>query len=399
MRRPAPAAAESEVARIIELVRRHGDDALRSLTARYDRVRVDSLSVPTEGVRVAPGLDRALRAMKRRIERFHAHTRMHPFRTTTAPGVQTGMRVLPYDPAGIYVPGGRAAYPSTVLMAAIPARLAGVREIVLCTPPQPDGGVPAPVLHAARLADIPRVFRVGGAQAIAAMAFGTASVPRCEIIVGPGNPFVAAAKRLLSNRVAVEFVAGPSEVLVLGDGSAPPAWIAAELVAQAEHGPDSVPMLVTTSRTEALAVVSEVARQAAGTARAPIIARALRNGAALVSRTLDDAVAFANEFAPEHLLIATRAPERVFARIRSCGAASLGARSSLAFADYGSGPNHILPTAGDARRVPPLTVRTFQRAIPYQIVSAAGARALRDAAAIARAEGLDAHAAAIEVRR
>ncbi len=399
----------ARVRKIVAEVRDGGDAALRRFTLRFDRVDRARAEVPTAevkaGLRRTPAaVRRALRTAAARIRAFHALLKPRDLRWTSphaCPGSVLGRRVVPYERVGIYVPGGRAAYPSTVLMGAVPARLAGVDRLLLASPPGPNGLPPDAVLAAAAIAGVDTVFAMGGAQAIAAFAYGTRTVPAVEKIVGPGNAWVTAAKVLVSDRVGIDSPAGPSEILVLSDGSGSARAIAADLIAQAEHAPDACSVLVTTAESQALEVAAELQRQLHDQPRDRIIRAALRaSGALLVARSLDDAIGFANEFAPEHLSILTRAPQRTLSRIRRAGSVFLGVHSPVALGDYCSGTNHILPTAGSARIHSGLSTGDFVRHLTWQSFSPRGLRRLDEVAVtLARAEGLEAHARSLEIRR
>lgn len=391
------AALPDEVVRrareIVDRVQREGDAALRDLTRTLDRVEFEE--VPIGRPDVPEPLRRAIDATIANVKAFHRHGLPENFEYPASPGTRFGAYAVPYGRAGIYVPGGKAVYPSTVVMAAVPARLAGVGELVLTTPnPQPA------VLYAASRCGVSRVFRVGGAQAVAALAFGTATVPRADIIVGPGNAYVTAAKKLLSDRVAIDFIAGPTEIMVLWDGSGRADFVAAELAAQAEHDVDAAAILVTPSAAGAAAVAAALDALVPMLERSKIVAVALRtHGRLFTCRTPEEALDFANAYAPEHLALMGPAFEAFLSSVRTAGAVSAGLYASVALADYGSGPNHILPTMGHARRSSALSARTFLRWVPYQRISSEGIRALASAAIeLARAEGLTAHARAIELR-
>jgi histidinol dehydrogenase len=322
------------------------------------------------------------------------------------PSVETeeGVRVWrvwrPIARVGIYTPGGGALYPSCLLMAAIPARVAGCREIVVCTPPGPDGHVPAPVLAAAALAGVTEVYAIGGVQAIAAMAFGTETIRRVDKIFGPGSSYVAAAKALVASEVAVDLPAGPSEVLIVADETAQPEWVAADLLAQAEHGPESACVLVATSPALVEAVRAAMARQIGQLATAGVIGASLRNnGALLLADAMDAALAFANEYAAEHLEIVTRDAAALLGQIEHAGSVFLGSWSAVAAGDYASGGNHTLPTAGYARGFGPLSVEAFGRKMQVQALEERGLRRLRDSIqTLATAEGLPGHAASVRAR-
>jgi histidinol dehydrogenase len=390
---------ERETRAIIDAVRARGDDALRELALRYDGARLDVLEVPRtvwEGALadLDPAVRSALEHAAANIRAFHTAQLPAPLEIETQPGVRLGRRADPLRSVGVYAPGGRASYPSSVLMGVVPAKVAGVQEIVVCSPPAADGLPPAAVLAACALAGADRVFAVGGAGAIAALACGTASVPRVDRIVGPGNAWVTEAKRQLNGVVGIDSPAGPSEVLILADDAADAALIAAELLAQAEHDPDAAAVLVTTDA----ALVEQVARRVDAMLpeqpRADIIAAALRaRGALLTAADLDEASALANAYAPEHLLVMTREPRTLLPRLRAAGTIFLGAPSSVAFGDYITGANHVLPTAGLARFYSGLSTLDFVRWTTYQeLTTTAAAQLAAPTAALAVAEGLPAHA-------
>ncbi len=410
LRRPSLdlAAILPGVRSILDRVRAGGDRALRELTEQYDGVRLDALAAsPDEFARsekaVAPEVRRALENAAARILDFHRRGIPEPFETSPLPGVTLGRVVVPYAIAGVYIPGGRAVYPSSLLMGCVPAAAAGVKRIIVCTPPRKDGSLAPEVLVAARIAGAERVYKVGGAQAVGALAFGTESVPKADVIVGPGNQWVTAAKKVVreSAAAAIDFLAGPTEILVLSDGTGRPEFLAADLVAQAEHDENAACVLVTTDEPQARAVAAALAAQVPACSRAATIGKALRqNGAAVVCASIDAAVAFTNEYAPEHLLISTRDPKATLGTIRNAGSAFLGEYASVPLGDYGSGPNAILPTLGEARYHPGLSAAHFLRHLAYQAVSAEGLEALApDTLALAKVEGLDAHAKAVEIRR
>ena len=386
---------------IIERVRRDGDGALFALARELDGATLDSLEVPRAACRRA--LDALDSGLRRALERCAvnvatAHRAFLPVaqETETEPGIVVGRRPDPLARVGVYAPGGRAAYPSSVLMGAIPARVAGVGEVVLCTPPGRDGAPSSVVLAAAALAEVDRVFAVGGAGAIAAMALGTASIPRVDRIVGPGNAYVAEAKLQLSGFVAIDSPAGPSELLVVADESADPALVARELVAQAEHDPDAAALAIVVGSRAASAVAGALRDAAAGAERRDVVVASLsRRGGVLSASTLDEAVALANEYAAEHLLLVVREPAGVVPRLRNAGTIFVGAASSVAFGDYMTGANHVLPTGGLARCYSGLSTLDFFRWTTWQRVSSMAAAALAgDVARFADAEGLPGHAAA-----
>lgn len=391
---------------IIDVVRRDGDAALISLAREYDKVRLKSLEVPrdawTDALR---SLDPSLRAaMERAVANIKAvHAAAMPQRVEVAPepGVIVGRRPDPLHRVGVYAPGGRAAYPSSVLMGVIPARVAGVAEVVICAPPTSNGQPEPATLAAAELSGADRVFAVGGAGAIAAMAYGTATIPRADRIVGPGNAYVAQAKLLVSNVVGIDSPAGPSELLIIADDSADPMHLAAELLAQAEHDPQAVVALVATDEALGIRVADAIEKLLPVQGRRAIIEQALaERGAILTAPSLREAIAFANRFAPEHLLLATRDADALLGDIRSSGTVFVGETSSVTFGDYVTGANHVLPTGGLARSYSGLSTADFVRWTTYQRVDRdAAARLAQDVAVFAEAEHLPAHAAAARAWR
>ena len=391
----------ARVAGIIARVRHGGDSALRALAVELDGVQLESLEVPRAAWRRAlesldPELRRAMERCAANVASAHRAFLPSAQETETEPGITVGRRPDPLARVGVYAPGGRAAYPSSVLMGAVPARVAGVREVILCSPPSVLG-VPSPVvLAAAELASVDRVFALGGAGAVAAMAFGTKSVPRVDRVVGPGNSYVAEAKLQVSGAVAIDSPAGPSELLVLADDSADPELVAGELIAQAEHDPEASAIAIGVGESVADAVAAALTRSVPNADRAPIVREAMASrGGVLCAATIDEAVTLANEFAAEHVLLAVREPERVLERLRGAGTVFVGQASSVAFGDYMTGANHVLPTGGLARCYSGLSVLDFFRWTTYQRVSSvAAARLSFDVATFAKAEGLPGHAAA-----
>ena len=391
---------------IIDVVRREGDAALISLAREYDKVRLKSLEVPRDVWRDAlRSLDPSLRAaMERAAANIRAvHAAAVPQRVEIAPepGVIIGRRPDPLHRVGVYAPGGRAAYPSSVLMGVIPARVAGVAEVMICAPPTSKGQPEPATLAAAELSGADRVFAVGGAGAIAAMAYGTASIPRVDRIVGPGNAYVAQAKLLVSNVVGIDAPAGPSELLIVADDSADPTHLAAEMLAQAEHDPEAVVALVATDETLGSQVLDAIEKLLPVQGRRTIIERAFaERGAILTVPSLRDALTFANLFAPEHLLLATRDADTLLGDVRSTGTVFVGETSSVTFGDYITGANHVLPTGGLARSYSGLSTADFVRWTTYQRVDRdAAARLAQDVAVFAEAEHLPAHAAAARAWR
>jgi histidinol dehydrogenase len=396
-------AVESAARDIIAAVRLRGDAALLEYTRKFDRAAVDSvaeLEVPRARLSAAlaalPAAQReALEQAAARVRAFHERQRAQSWEFTEADGTRLGQRVSPLERVGVYVPGGKAAYPSTVLMNVIPAKVAGVAEIVMASP-----NAEPMVLAAAALAGVDRVFSIGGAQAVAALAYGTASVPRVDKIVGPGNAYVAAAKRQVFGQVGIDMIAGPSEILVIGDGTTPADWVALDLFSQAEHDEVAQAILLSPSPEYLDAVESSIGRllptlERRAVAQASLAAR----GALIRTRSLEEACAVADRIAPEHLELSVADPEPLLARLRHAGAIFLGRWSSEAIGDYCAGPNHVLPTAGTARFSSPLGVYDFQKRTSVIGVSEAGARTLgRVAATLASGEGLQAHALSAQAR-
>ena len=394
------------VAGIIADVRTRGDAAVAALTATFDKVDLDAqgwefgagdLDAALDGL--APELRAALDLAATRIRDFHERQKPAGNDAVDAAGVRTGVRWTPVDAAGLYVPGGRAAYPSSVLMNAIPAVVAGVRDLVMVTP-TPGGVVNPLVLAAARVAGVSRVFRIGGAQAIAALAFGTAHVPRVDVITGPGNAYVAEAKRQLYGVVGIDMVAGPSEVVIVSDGKSNADWIAADLLAQAEHDPVAQSILITTSAAEADAVERAVARQLEGLSTAAVAGASWRDfGAIITIGGLADALPLLDALAPEHAELMVDDPDWLFSRMRHAGSVFLGRHTPEAAGDYLAGPNHVLPTGRRARFASGLSVVDFMKRTTFLDCGPQGLAAIGPAgAAIADVEGLAAHAASIRLR-
>ena len=398
-------AIETQVRQIISRIRREGDRALIAATRRWDRwpARASSLEVTHQEIHAAwRNLDaatkRALNLAAKRIRAFHARQLEKGWERHQS-GVTVGMRITPLEKVGVYVPGGRATYPSTVLMNAIPARIAGVGEIIMVTPA--TGGRIAPVvLAAAKIAGVNRIFKVGGAQAIAALAYGTRTIPQVDKIVGPGNIFVATAKKMVFGVVDIDMIAGPTEVLIIADNSANPEWIAADLISQAEHDPDAIPQLLTNSASLLTRVRKELRLQVANTQRRAIVRRALTaNGVIKKVRNLIEACDLANRIAPEHLELVVKNPRRWLKNIRNAGAIFLGPYSPVALGDYIAGPNHVLPTGGTARFASPLGVYDFIKRSSVIEASRAGLKRLAPAAEkLATVEGLWGHCRSLRIR-
>lgn len=392
---------------IVDSVRRNGDVALRELALELDGVALDQLEVPRDACRraldaLAPALRRSLDRSADNLARVHRAFLPVAQEVESEPGIIVGRRPDPIGRAGIYAPGGRAAYPSSVLMGVVPARVAGVGEIVLCSPPERQTGRPsAVVLAAAALSGADRVFALGGAGAISAMAFGTESVPRVDRIIGPGNAYVAEAKLQVAHSVAIDSPAGPSELLVLCDASADAGTVAREMLAQAEHDPCAAVVAVASSAQLANAIIAELRLQIGTQPRAEIIAAALAGqGAVLWTDSLQEAVAFANAYAAEHLLLMTANCDAVLASLRNTGTVFVGASASVAFGDYMTGANHVLPTGGLARSYSGLSTIDFVRWTTYQRVTRRAAAGLADdVATFADAERLPGHASAARAWR
>ena len=397
-----PLSPEQAVARILADVRRDGDRALLDYTHRLDGVSLDALQVPPQSLQeawqgLAPDLREALGMASRRIRAFHERCLREGWIDR---GLGLGQALRPLERVGLYVPGGSARYPSTVLMSAIPARVAGVREVILATPPGRDGRVPQSTLAAASLAGVDRVYAMGGAQAIAALAYGTESVPRVDKVCGPGNIFVTLAKKMVFGTVDIDGLFGPTETLIVADDSADPALCARDLLAQAEHDPLASPILITTSLEVARTVSRQVEEQLVNMERREIAAAAVEGqGAVVVVDSLERAFELANSYAPEHLALLVRDPWAHLDKVRHAGAVFLGEASGEALGDYIAGPSHVLPTGGTARFSSPLGVETFLRRMSVIGLDEATSRALaKPGAVIARAEGLGGHAAALEAR-
>lgn len=396
---------ETAVHRILADVRQNGDAALRLWTEKIDGVKLQALAVPPEALAEAaaaldPALRQALELAIQRIRAFHQHQPLPSWETNTLGG-RLGQRITPLPRVGVYVPGGTAPLPSSLLMSAIPAQVAGVPEIVVATPPQRQTGHIAPViLAAAHLAGITTVYPLGGAQAIAALAYGTESIPRVAKIVGPGNLFVTLAKQKVYGQVGIDGLYGPTETVVIADDTANAAWVAADLLAQAEHDLLAVPILFTPSQELAEAVQREVARQMEELSRADIIAVSLANqGGIILTESLAEAAALADAFAPEHLCLAVADPAPLIAQIHHAGGLFIGERSFEVLGDYVAGPSHVMPTSGTARFASPLSAIDFVRITSIIELDATTAAELsRSAAIIAEAEGLTAHASAARKR-
>lgn len=395
---------EEIVREIIADVQARGDEALLELSRRFDSPHLTTLEAPRETWDAIKGripleLRQAIETAAANITSFHEKQRKTSW-LDAQPDHIVGQLVRPLDRVGVYVPGGTAAYPSTVLMAAIPAKVAGVPEIILCTPAQKDGFVPALTLYAAKVAGVQRVLTVGGAQAVAAMAYGTKTVPAVDKIVGPGNVYVNIAKKRLWGVVDIDMLAGPSEVCVVADSGANPAFAAMDLLTQAEHDPDCAAYLITPSAALAQTVQEEIDKQLARLPRRGILREALdRNGGILITESLEQAFDLANVCAPEHLALMVREPFAALGKIKNAGAVLMGDYAPQTLGDYLAGPSHTLPTSGTARFASPLHVDTFLKKSSFIYYTPAALKQVSGAlTAFARAEGFDAHAEAVEIR-
>ncbi|HET6554777.1 MAG TPA: histidinol dehydrogenase [Dyella sp.] len=408
--RPAQSRAETlrnGVEQIIARVRADGDHALRELSARYDRCALDAIEVSAQEMneaeaRLAPALKAAIEEAAARIDAFHRMAAPQPVALDTARGVRVERVLRPISRVGLYVPAGSAPLPSTALMLGVPARIAGCAEVVLCSPARADGRCDDAVLYAARITGVHKVFKLGGAQAIAAMAYGTESVPKCDKLFGPGNAWVTEAKLQVSadpEGAAIDMPAGPSEVLVIADGNANAAFVAADLLSQAEHGPDSQVILLSPSQALLDAVEVEVARQCASLPRADIANQALSQSRLITVSSLEQAVEVSNRYAPEHLILQVEQPRELLASVESAGSVFLGAWTPESVGDYCSGSNHVLPTYGYARSYSGVSVASYQKQITVQELSPAGLREIGPCTAtLAAAEQLEAHRRAVTLR-
>jgi histidinol dehydrogenase len=389
--------------RIIDRVRRGGDAALISLAGELDGVALESIEVPRKVCDAAlaglpPELRRAMLRAAANIEAVHRAWIPSELKAVPESGIRIVRRPDPLRRVGVYAPGGRAAYPSSVLMGAIPARVAGVSEVFLCSPPDSTGLPARTVLAAAAIAGVDRVFAVGGAGAIAALAYGTATIPRVDRIVGPGNAYVADAKLQVASIVGIDSPAGPSELLVIADETAPPRSVALEILAQAEHDPMALVVVIAVGNGVVTAIAREIAELLPAQEREEIITSSLRDrGALLAADSVEEAIAFANDFSPEHLLLACANPSVVATQARNAGTIFLGVTSSVSYGDYMTGANHVLPTGGSARFYSGLSVLDFMRWTTVQSVDRNAAAGLAaDVGIFAKAEGLPAHAAAAQ---
>ena len=393
---PNDAAIEESVREIVSTVKAQGDEALRTYARKFDGAEITEIEISeaerqAATAKVADNVKRAIATAAKNIATFHAAQRPAPVEVETAKGVCCYQRAVPIQRVGLYIPGGQAPLFSTVLMLGLPARIAGCKEVVLCTPQGHDGEVAPEIIYAANVCGITHIYRIGGAQAIAAMAYGTESIRRVDKIFGPGNRFVTKAKQIVSQTTAIDMPAGPSEVLVMADESAVPAFVAADMLSQAEHGRDSQAMLVCSS--------VEIARQMQLLHRPDALEHSLSHSRLLVFNDTQTMIDFANAYAAEHLIISMQRPWEVAQKITAAGSVFIGNYSPESAGDYASGTNHTLPTSGWARSFSGVNLDSFQRKITYQELTAEGLKGLSETIiSMADAEGLDAHAAAVKVR-
>lgn len=400
-------AVNETVAKVLADVAQRGDAALVDYSARFDRLHVANaaeLEISQERLQralasIAPASREALETAAERIRQYHQHQLQDSWHYHDSSGNRLGQQITPLQSAGIYVPGGKASYPSSVLMNAIPAHVAGVEQIVM-TVPAPDGEINELVLAAAAIAGVDRVFTVGGAQAVAALAYGTDTVPRVDKIVGPGNIYVATAKRMVFGRVGIDMIAGPSEILIIADGTTPPDWVAMDLFSQAEHDENAQAILLCPDAGYLEQVAQSIAAQLPAMERADIIRASLtQRGAMIKTADLEEAVAISNQLAPEHLELSVEDPEALLPLVRHAGAIFMGAYTSESLGDYCAGPNHVLPTSRSARFFSPLGVYDFQKRSSVVFCSAQGVQSLgKVASVLARGESLTAHARSAELR-
>ena len=393
------------VSDILNNVRDNGDEAVKSYTEKFDGVLVDDLKVSDDEIRQAyetldNSLLKALKQAAANIEKFHKKQIPKEWNIEVNPGINAGQIVRPINSAGCYIPGGRAAYPSSILMTVIPAKIAGVEKVVCVTPPQKDGGILDAILVAADIAGADEIYKVGGAQAIGALAFGTESIPSVEKIVGPGNIFVTAAKKLVYGQVDIEFPAGPSEVLILADDTAIPKYLATDILAQAEHDPNASCFLVTDSEKLAIETDKYVAELTEIAPRREIIEESLsKSGKIIITDTFEEAIHVTNEYAPEHLIISTQDDDETLSHIKNAGSIFLGAYSPVAAGDYGSGTNHVLPTGGGAKMYSGLSTEAFIKKPTVQRLTKEGLKNLaKTSVPIAEYEGFFAHANSFKTR-
>ena len=396
---------DSAVRNLLNRVKKSGDSALRELTLQFDKVAIENFRVTPEEIQEAvksipADLQKSIQTAAANIEKFHAAQRRESVTIETTPGVSCWRKAVAIDKVGIYIPGGSAPLFSTVLMLGIPAKLAGCREVVLCTPPDPSGKINAAILFAAQLVGVTKIFKVGGAQAIGAMAYGTESIPKVYKIFGPGNQYVTKAKQLaMEDGVAIDMPAGPSEVLVMADDSSNPSFVAADLLSQAEHGEDSQVILVINDESLIAPIQKEIEKQIQSLPRKAIAERALVSSRVILLENQQEAIGFVNEYAPEHLIINTKNIDEIVSEITNAGSIFLGNYSPEAIGDYASGTNHTLPTNGYAKAFAGVALESFMKYITYQRLTEQGIQALGPAVErMAEAEQLIGHKMAVTVR-
>lgn len=396
---------EKPVRKIIEKVRKKGDKALLKLTKKLDGVQLDTIAVAAEEInkaatQVSEALNAAIRQAKKNIETFHNTQQETINIVETMPGVRCWRQSVAIEKIGLYIPGGSAPLFSTVLMLAVPAQIAGCKEIILCTPPAKNGMIHPAILFAAQLCGIEHIYKIGGAQAIAAMAYGTETVPKVFKLFGPGNAYVTAAKQIVQrDAVAIDMPAGPSEVLVIADETAVPSFVAADLLSQAEHGPDSQVLLLTTSERMANEVQMAIEEQVKSLPRQNVVKAALKNSRVCIVSSIDEALKISNQYAPEHLILACDNAESLLSKISNAGSVFIGNYSPESAGDYASGTNHTLPTNGYAAMYSGVSVDSFVKKITYQLLSKEGLQTIGSTVMeMAAAEGLDAHKNAVAIR-
>jgi histidinol dehydrogenase len=407
LKRPAldHSSLELKLQSILNAVKNSGDEALIDFTEKFDKVKLRTILVSQEEIieakkTVDPELRKAIEVAAANVKKFHSAQKEEIKRIETMPGVLCWRKSLPIDKVGIYIPGGTAPLFSTIIMLAVPAKIAGCGEIILCTPPGADGKIDAAILYTADLLGITKIFKAGGAQAIAAMAYGTSSVPKVYKIFGPGNQYVTAAKQMVSREgVAIDMPAGPSEVAVIADSSANPAFVAADLLSQAEHGADSQVVLVSDSKEQIEKVKAEVDSQLSKLARKEAASKALNNSFYILVKDLDEAMDLLNEYAPEHLILQVHEAEKLAEKVKNAGSVFIGHYTPEAAGDYASGTNHTLPTNGYARAYSGVSLDSFVKKITFQQISKEGIRNIGPVIEkMAEAEGLDAHKNAVSLR-
>ncbi len=391
---------------ILNNVRENGDESVKDYTEKFDNVTIDELKVSDEEIKKAydtidESLVVALRQAGENIRKFHERQVPEEWKIEVMPGITAGQIVRPLNSVGCYIPGGRAAYPSSILMTVIPAKIAGVKRVVCVTPPQKEGEILDAILVAADIAGADEIYKVGGAQAIGALAYGTQSIPKVDKIVGPGNIFVTAAKKLVYGEVDIEFPAGPSEVLILADSTSNPEFLATDILAQAEHDPNASCFLVTNDEKLAFKTNEYVKEFSKNAARHEIIEESLsKNGKIIITETIDEAIDITNEYAPEHLIISTENDSEILNEINNAGSIFLGLYSPVAAGDYGSGTNHVLPTGGGAKMYSGLSTEAFIKKPTVQKITQDGLRELsKTSVPIAEYEGFFAHANSFKIRK